>query len=263
MSARRGLGQHFILDLNLTRRIAKAAGDLAGRTVIEVGPGPGGLTRALLESNAIQVVAIERDRRCINALDHLVQAYPDRFRLVEANALKQPIKELGSPPRQVIANLPYNIATQLLLDWLEMAHAIEMMTLMFQTEVAHRLVASPGQKSYGRLSVLTQWLCEVRLVFDVSARAFTPPPKVSSSVVQLVPRERPLFPARKPLLERVTQAAFGQRRKMLRSSLRPLGNVDTLIQLAGVSPTQRAEDLSVEDYCRLAEALFTATRANA
>ena len=204
-----------------------------------------------------------RDRRCIDALEGVVRAYPDRLRLIESDALKQRLEELSPPPRQIVANLPYNIATRLLLNWLEEVHELAAMTLMFQTEVARRLTASPGSKAYGRLSVLTQWLCDVRLAFDVSARAFTPPPKVSSSVVRLIPHPQPLFPAQRPLLERVTQAAFGQRRKMLRSSLRPLGNVDKLTQLAGVSATQRAEDLSVEDYCRLAEALVTATPANA
>ncbi len=261
LSARRGLGQHFLLDLNLTRRIARTPGDLSGRTVIEIGPGPGGLTRALLETDAAQVVAVERDKRCIGALADLMTAYPDRLKVIEADALDQDLADLGPPPRQIVANLPYNIATQLLLNWLQQPGDVEKMTLMFQTEVAQRLTANPHEKAYGRLSVLTQWLCDASHLFDISARAFTPPPKVTSSVVRLVTLSKPRYPASRPMLERVTAAAFGQRRKMLRSSLRQLGDVEQITKRAGIDATQRAENLSVADFCRLAEAVATAAPA--
>jgi 16S rRNA (adenine1518-N6/adenine1519-N6)-dimethyltransferase len=256
IAARKSLGQNFILDLNLTRRIARAAGRLDDATVIEIGPGPGGLTRALLAQGARRVVAIERDPRCLAALGELAVRYPERLRPIEGDALALDPAELTRPPRKIVANLPYNIATALLLRWLGRIGDYESLTLMFQREVAERLVAVPRQGAYGRLSVLVQWLAEPRILFDLPPRAFVPPPKVTSSVVSLIPRPEPLAPASKPALERVTAAAFGQRRKMLRSSLKTLGvPVEPLLAAAAIPPTARAEELSVADFCALARLL--------
>ncbi len=255
LSARKGLGQNFLLDLNLTARIARAAGELEGRTVLEVGPGPGGLTRALLAAGAAEVVAIERDRRCLAALEELAQAYPGRLRLIEGDALAMDESHLVPAGAKVVANLPYNIATPLLLKWLGRAERFAGLTLMFQKEVARRIAATPGGKVYGRLSVIAQWRCEARLLFDVPARAFTPSPKVTSTLIGLTPRPAPLAPAESWALERVTAAAFGQRRKMLRSSLKTLGlDSDALIASAGVSARARAEEIDVEGFCALARA---------
>lgn len=255
IGARRALGQNFLLDLNLTRRIARAAGPLDGVCVIEIGAGPGGLTRALLEGGARRVVAIERDERCLAALDELVAAFPERLTLVPGDALAIDPAALVAAPRKIVANLPYNIATPLLLGWLRNITAFESLTLMFQKEVALRLAAAPRSADYGRLSVVTQWLAEVRLLFDIPASAFVPQPKVTSTLVQLVPRPAPLAPCRMQDLERITAAAFGQRRKMLRASLRSLGGAEQLIVAAGVVPTARAEELTVVEFCALARAL--------
>ena len=255
IGARRALGQNFLLDLNLTRRIARAAGLLDGVCVIEIGAGPGGLTRALLEGGARRVVAIERDERCLAALDELVAAFPERLTLVPGDALAIDPAALVAAPRKIVANLPYNIATPLLLGWLRNITAFESLTLMFQKEVALRLAAAPRSADYGRLSVVTQWLAEVRLLFDIPASAFVPQPKVTSTLVQLVPRPAPLAPCRMQDLERITAAAFGQRRKMLRASLRSLGGAEQLIVAAGVVPTARAEELTVVEFCALARAL--------
>ena len=259
LSARKSLGQHFLLDLNLTRRIARAAGDLTGATVIEVGPGPGGLTRALLESGARQVIAIEMDQRCTPALEDLAAAYEGRLGLLQADALDLSLGGLGEPPRRVVANLPYNLASVLTAAWMadieESPRAFAGLTLMYQKEVATRLAAGPGNRDYGRLSVLVQWLCRVEPLFDVAPRAFTPPPRVTSTVVSLTPRPAPLAPAAKQSLERVTAAAFGQRRKMLRQSLRTLGGDPLpLLEAAGIPETARAEQLEVEQLCALARA---------
>jgi 16S rRNA (adenine1518-N6/adenine1519-N6)-dimethyltransferase len=253
LGARKALGQHFLLDLNLTRRIARGAGDLSDGTVIEVGPGPGGLTRALLTEGAARVVAIERDRRCIEALQGLVDAAEGRLTLVEGDAAEIDMAALGAPPRRIVANLPYNISTMLLIGWLRQAETFASMTLMFQKEVADRLVAGPGTKAYGRLSVMTNWRCETRALFNLPARAFTPPPKVASSVVRLDPLPRPRFPATWDAMETVVAAAFGQRRKMLRGALRPLA-VDSgqLLEAAGIDPEARAETLTVEQFAALA-----------
>jgi 16S rRNA (adenine1518-N6/adenine1519-N6)-dimethyltransferase len=254
--AHKRLGQNFLLDLNLTGRIARAAGPLDQATVIEIGPGPGGLTRALLASGTHRVVAIEQDWRCLAALGELAAAYPGRLDLVAGDALEIDPATLCEKPRKIVANLPYNIATPLLLRWLERVREYESLTLMFQREVAERLTALPRSKAYGRLSVLTQWLAEVKILFDVPAQAFVPPPRVTSSVVAILPRAEPLAPARRPALERVTAAAFGQRRKMLRTSLQTLGlAVDSLFERAGVVPTARAEELSVAQFCSLARAV--------
>jgi 16S rRNA (adenine1518-N6/adenine1519-N6)-dimethyltransferase len=243
LGARKTLGQNFLLDLNLTRRIARTAAPLEHVSVIEIGPGPGGLTRALLMEGARHVTAIERDHRCIAALGEVAAAFPDRLTIVEGDALDIDPASLVPAPRKIVANLPYNVATPLLIGWLSNPRAYESLTLMFQKEVAQRLAATPRSKEYGRLSVLTQWLCEVRLVFDVPPQAFVPAPKVTSTVVCLTPRPEPLAPCRKEDLERVTAAAFGQRRKMLRASLKSLGaDALTLLEEARVEPTARATD---------------------
>ena len=255
IGARKALGQHFLFDLNLTSRIARVAGPLAGRHVIEVGPGPGGLTRALLASDAAAVHAIEKDERCLAALAELGQAYPGRLHVHAGDALDMDDTALAPAPRVVVANLPYNVSTVLLRAWLGRIRAYESLTLMFQREVAERLAAPPGGKDYGRLSVLAQWLTQVEVMFHVPARAFTPPPKVDSTVLRFTPRDAPLAPARQERLERVTAAAFGQRRKMLRQSLKSLGvDAGALLAGAGIVPTRRAEELSVEEFCALARA---------
>jgi 16S rRNA (adenine1518-N6/adenine1519-N6)-dimethyltransferase len=254
--AEKRLGQNFLLDLNLTRRIARVAGPFHDHTVVEIGPGPGGLTRALLAAGARRVVAIERDRRCLAALSEIAAAHPGRLELIAGDALECDPVSLSSPPRKIVANLPYNIATKLLLGWLARIGEYEGFTLMFQREVAERLVSGPGSKSYGRLSVLLQWVAEAQIVFDVPARAFVPPPNVTSSVVNIVPRAEPLAPAEKSTLERVTAAAFGQRRKMLRASLKSLGiSVEPLLARAGTRRTARSEELSISEFCSLARAL--------
>ena len=260
LDARKSLGQHFLLDLNLTGRIARTAGDLSAGTTIEIGPGPGGLTRSLLSEGAGRVIAVERDDRCLAALDELAAAYPGRLETRAGDALETPLAELGSAPRRVVANLPYNISTALLTNWLqEIARdpgVVETLVLMFQKEVADRLVARPGTKDYGRLSVLTQWLNQARVVFNVPKEAFTPPPKIVSSVVRLDPRPQPLAPADPATLQRVTAAAFNQRRKMLRGSLKAVSaEPQALCAAAGIDPTARAEALSVEDFCALARVL--------
>ncbi|MFQ5957751.1 MAG: 16S rRNA (adenine(1518)-N(6)/adenine(1519)-N(6))-dimethyltransferase RsmA [Alphaproteobacteria bacterium] len=255
LSTRKSLGQNFLLDPRLIDRIARAAGDLGGMSVIEVGPGPGGLTRALLAGPAREVVAVEHDARCIQALAELAAVYPGRLRVVEGDALEIDTAGLVPPPRAVVANLPYNVATPLLFRWLEDASAFVSLTLMFQKEVAQRITAAPGGRDYGRLSIFAQWLCEVRRLFDVLPGAFVPPPKVTSTLVRLVPRPRPLAAAEPAALKRVAAAAFGQRRKMLRSSLKSLG-VDTgrLLADAGVPPTARAEEIDVAGFRALARA---------
>ncbi len=255
LGAKHGLGQHFLLDLNITAKIARAAGDLERGTTIEVGPGPGGLTRALLDAGA-RVFAIELDRRCIPALTEIAAAYPGRLAIVEGDALKldtiaECVARALPAPYRVVANLPYNVATPLLLGWLATIARYESLTLMFQKEVAERLVAKPRTKAYGRLAIAAQWRCTIDLMFTLPPNAFVPPPKVESAVVRLVPRATPLAPADPALLERVTAAAFGQRRKMLRQSLKALGG-ETLCRAAGVEPTARAEELTVEQFAALA-----------
>jgi 16S rRNA (adenine1518-N6/adenine1519-N6)-dimethyltransferase len=260
LDARKSLGQHFLLDLNLTAKIARTAGDLAAGATIEIGPGPGGLTRSLLSEGARRVIAVERDERCLAALAELAAAYPGRLETRAGDALETPLAALGPAPRRVVANLPYNISTALLTNWLaEIAHeprVVETLVLMFQKEVADRLVAQPGTKDYGRLSVLTQWLTHARVAFNVPRDAFTPPPKIVSSVVKLDPRAQPLAAADPVVLQRVTAAAFNQRRKMLRGSLKAVTpDPQALCAEAGIDPTARAEALSVEQFCALARAL--------
>ncbi len=259
LSARKQLGQNFLLDLNLTGRIARAAGPLEGFTVLEVGPGPGGLTRALLSEGAERVVAIERDRRCVAAIQEIAAAYPDRVEIIEGDATSIDVEKEITGPAKIVANLPYNVATPLLLSWLgtePWPPWFSSMTLMFQKEVAERIVAPVGVKSYGRLSVIAQWRTEAKKLFDVDRRAFTPQPKVTSSIVQLVPRTQLEIECTLSSLERITAAAFGQRRKMLRSSVRSLPiDADSLISHAGLDPTSRAEQVSVRDFCRMASFL--------
>jgi 16S rRNA (adenine1518-N6/adenine1519-N6)-dimethyltransferase len=259
LAARKSLGQNFLLDLNLTARIARAAGPLDGVTVVEVGPGPGGLTRALLALGTRRIVAIERDTRAIAALEEIAERYPSRLTVVEADALRFDVAPyLDGDPARVVANLPYNIATALLVAWLTIEPWppwYDSLVLMFQREVAERLVAPPGSKSYGRLAVLAQWRTEARILFDIAPSAFVPPPKVVSSLVRLVPRTAPLA-CDLQALERVTAAAFGQRRKMLRQSLRSLDrDCERLLAAAGIDPTLRAEDVPVEGFVALSRAL--------
>jgi 16S rRNA (adenine1518-N6/adenine1519-N6)-dimethyltransferase len=256
LGAKRALGQNFLLDLNLTGRIARAAGKLDAGTVIEIGPGPGGLTRALLANGAAKVIAVERDSRCLPALAEIAAAYPGRLEVIEGDALQVDVAGLGAAPRRIVANLPYNVATPLLLRWLEQAESFASLTLMFQKEVADRLIAQPRTKDYGRLSIVTQWHCEVKRMFDIPPRAFVPPPKVTSSVVLLTPRAQPAFPADPRDLEAIAEAGFGQRRKMLRQSLKKLPvETGNLIARADVPETARAEELSLEQFCALARAL--------
>lgn len=262
LSARKSLSQNFILDLNLTRRIARTAGALVGATALEIGPGPGGLTRALLLEGAQRVIAVERDRRCVPALEQIAARYPGRLDIVEGDALEinQAALIADAPrPVRVVANLPYSIATPLLTGWLGVEPWppwYDSLCLMFQREVAERLIAEPGRKSYGRLSVLAQWRCHVRLAFTLPPSAFTPPPQVSSAVVTLHPRQTPTPSCSLRSLERITASAFGQRRKMLRASLRGIvPDPEALLAAAGIDPTARAEQLAVADFARLARLL--------
>jgi 16S rRNA (adenine1518-N6/adenine1519-N6)-dimethyltransferase len=255
--AKKSFGQHFLLDLNVTRKIVRLAGPLAGRVVVEVGPGPGGLTRALLESDAAHVIAVEKDPRFLPLLAELGEAAPGRLTLIEADALKVEETELvraHGEAWRVVSNLPYNVGTPLLVKWLTAAAPPESMTLMFQKEVAERIAAPVGGSAYGRLGVLAQALAKATVVMDLPARAFTPPPKVDSAVVNLVMRPDRPDRATTAALERVTQAAFGQRRKMLRSSLKPLGG-EALCAAAGIDPVERAEQIPVAGFLSLAAAL--------
>ena len=254
--AKKSLGQNFLLDLNLTYKIARAGGPLEGQVVMEIGAGPGGLTRALLAEGADHVIAVERDRRGLAALEELAVHARGRLTLVAADALTLDEYGLSPRPSRVVANLPYNISTPLLFKWLERLDLFQALTLMFQKEVAQRIIAQPGGKAYGRLSVMVQWLCTATNLFDLPARAFTPAPRVTSTVLFLQPRAMPLAPAEKNKLETVVAAAFGQRRKMLRSSLKQITDrPEILLQAANLDPTLRAEALSVAQFCALAQAL--------
>ncbi|MCZ7908645.1 16S rRNA (adenine(1518)-N(6)/adenine(1519)-N(6))-dimethyltransferase RsmA [Agrobacterium leguminum] len=258
LDAKKSLGQNFLFDLNLTQKIARTAGPLDGVTVIEVGPGPGGLTRAILSLGAKKVIAVERDSRCLPALAEIEAHYPGRLEVIEGDALKTDFEALvpaGAPVR-IIANLPYNVGTQLLVNWLlpkQWPPFWLSMTLMFQKEVGQRIVAEEGDNHYGRLGVLAGWRTVAEMAFDVPPQAFSPPPKVTSTVVHLLPKDKPL-PCDVAKLEKVTEAAFGQRRKMLRQSVKSLGG-ETLLEKAGIDPTRRAETLSVEEFVTLANAL--------
>jgi 16S rRNA (adenine1518-N6/adenine1519-N6)-dimethyltransferase len=259
LAAKKSLGQNFLFDLNLTRKIARAAGAGDGGTFYEVGPGPGGLTRALLAEGADKVVAVERDARCLPALDEIAAAWPGKLEVHSADALK--LDEAAILPHgvRIAANLPYNVGTALLIKWLTAPAWPPLwssLTLMFQKEVAQRITAKPSGEHYGRLSVLAQWRCTAKILFDVNRGAFVPPPSVTSSIVRLEPRPRPLAPADLADLEKITAAAFGQRRKMLRQSLKALGG-EVLLEKAGIDPTARPEDLKIEQFTALARALNT------
>jgi len=260
LSARKSLGQNFLMDLNLTSKIARRAGDLTQCDVLEIGPGPGGLTRALLLEGARKVVAIERDNRCLAILEQVSTAYPERLEVIEGDALEvDPLAHLNAPIR-VVANLPYNVGTELLIRWLTpptWPPFWQSLTLMFQKEVAQRIIAQPGSKAYGRLSVLAQWRTDAKLAFEISPQAFTPPPKVTSAVVHLEKLEEPRFPADAKDLSRTVSMAFGQRRKMLRASLKSFGkDVEDRIREADIDPTTRAEQVSIEEFCRLSRVLY-------
>lgn len=259
IGARKALGQNFLLDLNLTQKIARAAGALDTETVVEVGPGPGGLTRALLALGARKVIAVERDTRCLPALEEISAHYPGRLAILHGDALELAPSALpADEPVKIVANLPYNVGTQLLVQWLlaePWPPFYVSLTLMFQKEVAERIVATPGSGAYGRLGVLAGWRTEAKIMFDVPPQAFTPPPKVTSSVVHLTPRAEPIA-CDAGTLGRVTQAAFGQRRKMLRQSLKGFGG-ERLLETIGIDPTRRAETLTVAEFCALARAAAT------
>jgi len=259
LKARKSLGQNFLLDLNLTAKIARQVGDLANCDVLEIGPGPGGLTRGLLAEGARRVVAVEKDWRCIPALEDIAAHHPERLQLLEGDALDiDPTLHLTAPIR-IAANLPYNIGTELLVRWLTPPRwppFWQSLTLMFQREVAERITAQPGSKAYGRLAILAQWRCTANIVLSLPPEAFTPPPKVSSAVVHLVALKEPKFPADAKTLERVVATAFNQRRKMLRSALKPLGgDIEDRLRAAGIAPTDRAENIPLEGFCALAREL--------
>lgn len=259
LSARKSLGQNFLLDLNLTAKIARAAGDLSISDVLEVGPGPGGLTRGLLAEGARRVLAVEKDARCLPALAEIAAAYPGRLTVLQGDALAiDPLAHL-SPPIRVVANLPYNVGTELLVRWLtppDWPPVWHSLTLMFQKEVAQRIIAKPGSKAYGRLAILAQWRCQARIVMELPPEAFTPAPKVHSAVVHLTALPVPRFAADPGVLSRVVAAAFNQRRKMLRASLKGLApDIEDYLIAAGLPPTARAEEISIEGFCALARAL--------
>jgi len=256
LRARKSLGQNFLLDLNLTAKIARQAGDLSACDVLEIGPGPGGLTRGLLSEGARKVLAIEKDARCLPALAEIADAYPNRLDVIEGDALAiDPLAHL-TPPIRVASNLPYNVGTELLIRWLtpkQWPPFWDSLTLMFQREVAQRITAETGTKAYGRLAILSQWRCDAQIVLHLPPEAFSPPPKVSSAVVHLKMLPEPRFPADFKTLERVVAAAFNQRRKMLRSSLKSVSpDIEDMLAAAGIKPTERAEQVSLEEFCALA-----------
>ncbi len=259
LSAKKALGQNFLLDLNLTTKIARQAGDLRACDVLEIGPGPGGLTRALLHEGARKVLAIEKDARCLPALARIAEHYPNRLQIIEGDALQIDARQHLNAPIRVVANLPYNIGTELLIRWLTPANwppFWDSLTLMFQKEVAARIVATPGTKAYGRLAILTQWRAKARIVMEISPQAFTPPPKVTSAVVHIEKRDEMLFAADEKTLTRLVAAGFGQRRKMLRASLKSIHpDIQDMMIAVGIAPTERAENLSIEQFCDLARAL--------
>ncbi len=259
IAPKKALGQNFLLDLNLTAKIARMAGDLRGSDVMEVGPGPGGLTRGLLAEGARRVLAIEKDPRCLPALAEIAAAYPGRLEVIEGDALAiNPLAHL-TPPIKICANLPYNVGTELLVRWLTpdiWPPVWSTLTLMFQREVAERIVAQPGTKAYGRLALLAQWRTDAKIVMDLGPEAFTPPPKVSSAVVHLTALPAPRFPANPATLNRVVAAGFNQRRKMLRAALRGVApNIEDHLNAVGIPPTERAEQVSLEQFCALARSL--------
>ena len=259
LSAKKSLGQNFLLDLNLTSKIARYAGNLEQSDVLEIGPGPGGLTRSLLNEGARKVVAIEKDTRCIAALEEVQTRFTGKLKIVEGDALSTEVRQYLTHPVQIIANLPYNIGTELLVRWLNSTtwpSFWQSMTLMFQKEVANRIVASPGSKAYGRLSVMAQWRCNTKIAFNIPATAFTPPPKVESSIVHFEALKEPRFPAEVNKLEFVVSKAFNQRRKMLRGALKGhFKNVEEGLLAVGVVPTKRAENVTIQEFCLMAQIL--------
>ena len=259
LSAKKSLGQNFLLDLNLTAKIARQAGDLSGADVLEIGPGPGGLTRGLLAEGARRVLAIEKDERCLPALQEISDAYDGRLQVINGDALEIDPLQYLTPPIKIAANLPYNVGTELLVRWLtpkEWPPFWQSLTLMFQKEVAERIVAQPGGKAYGRLAILAQWRADAKIVLDLPPQAFTPPPKVSSAVVHLTALPEPRFPADAATLSRVVAAGFNQRRKMLRASLKGVApNIEDHLIAAGIQPTERAEQVSLEQFCALARSI--------
>jgi 16S rRNA (adenine1518-N6/adenine1519-N6)-dimethyltransferase len=261
LSARKSLGQNFLLDLNLTAKIARQAGDLTACDVLEIGPGPGGLTRGLLAEGARRVLAVEKDTRCLPALDEIAKAYPERLEVLNADALEVDPRAHLTPPIKVAANLPYNVGTELLVRWLtpsDWPPFWQSLTLMFQREVAERIVATPASKAYGRLALLAQWRAEARIVMHLPPGAFTPPPKVSSAVVHLTALPKPRFPADPKILERVVARAFNQRRKMLRAALKGMApDIEDRLLSAGIQPTDRAETVHLEQFCALARTFET------
>ena len=260
LRAKKSLGQNFLLDLNLTSKIARYAGNLDQFDILEIGPGPGGLTRSLLHEGARKVVAIEKDNRCIEALEEIQATFPGRLKLLQGDALSTNASEHLADPVRIIANLPYNIGTELLVRWLTSKtwpSFWQSMTLMFQKEVANRIVASPGSKAYGRLSVMSPWRCDTKIAFNVPATAFTPPPKVESALVHFEALKEPKFPAEVEVLEFVVSKAFNQRRKMLRGALKGyFQNVEEGLLSIGVLPTKRAEDITVQEYCAMSQILI-------
>jgi 16S rRNA (adenine1518-N6/adenine1519-N6)-dimethyltransferase len=258
--AKKSLGQNFLLDLNLTSKIARYAGNLKHSDVLEIGPGPGGLTRSLLNEGARQVVSIEKDNRCIAALEEIQSLFPGRLKLLKGDALSMNVTQYLTDPIKIIANLPYNIGTELLVRWLNSKNwpsFWQSMTLMFQKEVANRIVARPGSKAYGRLSVMSQWRCNTKIAFNIPATAFTPPPKVESAVVHFEALHEPRFPAQVDKLEFVVSKAFNQRRKMLRGALKGhFINVEEGLFSIGVLPTKRAENITVQEYCAMSQILI-------
>ena len=259
LSARKSLGQNFLLDLNLTSKIARYSGNLEQSDVLEIGPGPGGLTRSLLNEGARKVVAIEKDTRCIAALEEIQTQFPRKLVIVQGDALSTEIRQYLTHPVQIIANLPYNIGTELLVRWLNSTtwpSFWQSMTLMFQKEVANRIVASPGSKAYGRLSVMAQWRCNTKIAFNIPATAFTPPPKVESALVHFEALKEPKFPAQLNKLEFVVSKAFNQRRKMLRGALKGyFQNVEEGLLAIGVLPTKRAENVTIQEFCEMSQIL--------
>ena len=259
LSAKKSLGQNFLLDLNLTSKIARYAGNLEQYDVLEIGPGPGGLTRSLLNEGARKVVAIEKDTRCIAALEEIQAKFTEKLKIVQGDALSTEVRQYLTHPVQIIANLPYNVATELLVRWLNSTtwpSFWQSMTLMFQKEVANRIVASPGSKAYGRLSVMAQWRCNTKIAFNIPATAFTPPPKVESSIVHFEALKEPRFPAEVNKLEFVVSKAFNQRRKMLRGALKGhFKNVEEGLLAIGVVPTKRAENVTIQEFCLMAQIL--------
>ena len=259
LSAKKSLGQNFLLDLNLTSKIARYAGNLEQSDVLEIGPGPGGLTRSLLNEGARKVVAIEKDTRCIAALEEVKSHFTGRLKIVQGDALSTEVRQYLTHPVQIIANLPYNIGTELLIRWLNSTtwpSFWQSMTLMFQKEVANRIVASPGSKAYGRLSVMAQWRCNTKIAFNIPSTAFTPPPKVESSIVHFEALKEPRFPAEVNKLEFVVSKAFNQRRKMLRGALKGhFKNVEEGLLAIGVVPTKRAENVTIQEFCLMAQIL--------